>query len=181
MNVAFTGHRPESLPYGDGGQDTAYCRMKELLLREIKYWASQGCETFYGGVARGMDIVFGEQVLLAKQQGHPGIKLVGVIPFEEQAATWSEAWRSRYFSLMSKSDDEVLISAHYTKDCYHRRNRYMVDNADVLIAVYNGSDSGGTAYTVRYANQKGKMVVVLEPNTLTRLVLPPGSAPVYGQ
>ena len=172
MKVAFTGHQPESLPFGEDEQSEGYRKIKSMLLEEIKYWAEQGYDTFYEGVARGMDIVFGEQVLLAKQQGFPHIKLVGVIPHEEQAAKWSEAWRNRYFSLMANSDDEVLISRHYTRDCYHQRNRYMVDHADVLIAVYDGLASGGTAYTVDYARKKGKTIVILDPGKLTRFVIP---------
>ena len=172
MRVAFTGHRPESLPFGDNEESEGYRKIKGMLLDEIKHWADQGCDVFYEGVARGMDIVFGEQVLLAKRQGYPHIKLIGVIPFEEQAAHWSEAWRDRYFSLMASSDDEVLISSHYTKDCYHRRNRYMVDHADILIAVYDGMGSGGTAYTVRYAMEQGKTIFSLDPNKFTRFVIP---------
>lgn len=172
MNVAFTGHRPESLPFGDDEQNETFLRIKQMLLEEIKYWAAQGYGTFYEGVARGMDIVFGEQVLLAKEQGYPDIKLVGVIPFEEQAAHWNDAWRDRYFTLMANSDDEVLISAHYTKECFHQRNRYMVDRSDVLIAVYDGLGSGGTAYTVQYAMDKGITLIVFDPNKLTRFVIP---------
>lgn len=170
MKVAFTGHRPEALPYGKNEQCEEYQRIKAMMLAEIKHWAAQGYDTFYEGVARGMDIIFGEQVLLAKQD-HPSIKLVGVIPFEEQAARWTEAWRKRYFDLMRNSDEEVLISSYYTKDCFHRRNRYMVDHADVLIAVYDGKPSGGTAYTVDYARRNGKTVVILDPNTFTRQVI----------
>ncbi|MDL2317943.1 DUF1273 domain-containing protein [Eubacteriales bacterium OttesenSCG-928-A19] len=172
MSVAFTGHRPESLPFGDNEQSEAFLQLKRLLLEEIKYWAHQGYTTFYEGAARGMDIVFGEQVLLAKEQGHPGVKLVSVVPFEEQAARWNEAWRERYFALMKNSDDEVLISAHYTKECFHQRNRYMVDHSDVLIAVYDGLDSGGTAYTVQYAMEKGKTIIIFDPSKLTRFVIP---------
>ena len=172
MSIAFTGHRPESLPFGTNEGSEDYRKIKTLLQREIKHWADRGHDTFYEGVARGMDIIFGELVLLAKKEGYPQLKLVGVIPHEEQAARWSEAWRNRYFDLMANSDDEVLISHQYTKDCYHSRNRYMVDHAQVLIAVYNGSDKGGTAYTVNYARALGRTIVVVDPSTLTRTEIP---------
>ena len=60
----------------------------------------------------------------------------------------------------------------YQRGCVHIRNRYLVDNCDLLIAIYNGEDKCGTAYTVNYAKQQGKEIVILNPNTLTREVIP---------
>ena len=45
----------------------------------------------------------------------------------------------------------------------HERNRFMADNSDVLIAVYDGSEKGGTAYTVNYAKKKGLDVIIIQP------------------
>ena len=47
----------------------------------------------------------------------------------------------------------------------HKRNRYMVDQADYIIAVWNGKPSG-TGKTVQYAQQQGKPVRVINPITL---------------
>lgn len=41
-----------------------------------------------------------------------------------------------------------------------RRNRYMVEHADVLVTVFDGSP-GGTAATVRYAEARGIRIVPL--------------------
>lgn len=172
MKLAFTGHRPESLPFGNDESDPCCERLKELLYDEIISKAKDNYTTFYSGAARGADIFFAEQVLRAKQNGYPNIQLVCVIPHEEQAASWSEAWRERYFALLEQADDTVLISAHYTRDCFHRRNRYMVDNADKLLALYSGGATGGTAYTVQYARQKNKEVIIINPNTMERTILP---------
>ena len=37
----------------------------------------------------------------------------------------------------------------------------MIDNCDVLFAVWNGSQTGGTAYTIRYAYKSNKKVEIL--------------------
>ena len=44
------------------------------------------------------------------------------------------------------------------------RNKYMVDNSDLLLAVWNGK-KGGTANTVKYARKKEKEVVIINPDT----------------
>ena len=43
-----------------------------------------------------------------------------------------------------------------------RRNRYMVDHAAMLIAVFDGQ-SGGTRRTVEYAMRRGLPVTMLPP------------------
>ena len=87
------------------------------------------------------------------------------IPCETQAEKWSEALRDRYFDIASKCDKETLLQQRYTPDCMHKRNRYMVDQADYIIAVWNGKPSG-TGKTVQYAQQQGKPVRVINPITL---------------
>ena len=67
----------------------------------------------------------------------------------------------------------VTLSTRYFSGCYHARNRYMVDAADALLAVCRKGTSGGTQYTVKYAWQKNREIVVIDPDTLERRLLPP--------
>ena len=109
--------------------------------------------------------LYAAEIVLGLKASYPGITLESAIPCESQAAKWSEALRDRYFDIASKCDKETLIQTHYTPDCMDKRNRYMVDHADVLIAVWDGSPSG-TGKTVRYAHQQGKSVTVINPVSL---------------
>lgn len=43
-----------------------------------------------------------------------------------------------------------------------KRNEYMVNLADKVIAVWGGS-SGGTANCVRYAKSVGKEIIIIKP------------------
>lgn len=172
-SMAFTGHRPESLPFGENEAAPACVQIKQMMRDEIKVRAAQGCNTFYCGAARGGDIIFGEQVLQLQEDLFPDLRLICVVPHEGQANSWSESWRDRYFALLERSDDEVLISSQYTRDCYLYRNRYMVDHADMLLSLYSGQHRGGTFYTVKYAYHRNKEIVILDPNTLERKLIPP--------
>ena len=51
-----------------------------------------------------------------------------------------------------------MLEAAYTSGCMLRRNRAMVDAADVLLTVFDGSE-GGTAATIRYAKRRGTEIV----------------------
>ena len=96
-----------------------------------------------------------------------------MVPHEGQANHWTETWRDRYFDLLEQADDVVTLSARYFSGCYHARNRYMVDAADALLAVCRKGTSGGTQYTVKYAWQKNREIVVIDPDSLERRLLPP--------
>ena len=54
MKLAFTGHRPESLPFGENENDPRCVRLKAMLLTEIMDRAKAGYDTFYTGCARGI-------------------------------------------------------------------------------------------------------------------------------
>lgn len=111
-------------------------------------------------MARGSDFYFCEAVLaLRRQKGD--VTLEAVIPCEEQAARWSERDRDRYFALVSACDGETLVQRHYDRGCMFRRNRYLVDHAARLIAVYDGM-LGGTMYTISYAMKQGLDLDIIE-------------------
>ena len=82
MRLAFTGHRPESLPFGENELSASAIRIKTLLADEITRCAAQGYDTFLAG---GGDILFAEQVLFVKGLEYPDIRLITVVPHEGQA------------------------------------------------------------------------------------------------
>ena len=55
-----------------------------------------------------------------------------------------------------------MVQERYTRECMQRRNRYMVDHAGLLIAVFDGQ-SGGTRGTVQYAMSRGLQIVDIPP------------------
>ena len=67
--------------------------------------------------------------------------------------------------IAAKCDKETMLQREYTPDCMDKRNRYMVDHADYILAVWNGCPSG-TGNTVRYAHKKGKSIIVINPASL---------------
>ena len=76
--LAFTGHRPESLPFGENELSASAIRIKTLLADEIMRCAAQGYDTFLAGGARGGDILFAEQVLFVKGLEYPDIRLITI-------------------------------------------------------------------------------------------------------
>lgn len=163
---AFTGHRPQSLPFGFNEDDDHCIALKRKLRDEIvRLIEEHEVSYFITGMALGVDMYAAEIVLGLKASQYPAILLESAIPFEEQPSKWTEEQRDRYYDIASKCDKETLIQKRYSPDCFDRRNRYMVDYADYLIAVWNGKPSG-TGKTVRYAQRQGKPVITIDPYTL---------------
>ena len=69
MVCAFTGHRPEKLPWGSRETDPRCCALKIQLDRAVRAAWEAGATVFACGLARGCDVYFAEAVLRLQEQG----------------------------------------------------------------------------------------------------------------
>lgn len=128
-------------------------RIQELLRREILAAIEDGYTHFISGFASGADLLFAEIVVELKEI-YP-ITLEAAIPYPGRMKTPDET-----FQRLIRCCNVVKIhSDTYFKGCYMRRNRYMVDQSQRVIAVYDGRLCGGTAATVWYAKKKDVRIV----------------------
>ena len=100
----------------------------------------------------------------SKAEGKQKNTLECVIPFPWQADSWKKADQKRRYNILTAADKAVITSEQYNRGCFFTRNRYMVDNADVVVCAFNGK-SGGAAYTVDYALKQNKIVIQIDPET----------------
>lgn len=156
----FTGHRPNKLPWGDDESDPRCVALKKRITREVERAYDGGYRHFICGMAQGADFYFCEAVQALRDE-RPGVTLEAALPCEEQADKWSERDRERYFRLVGLCDFETMVQHHYDRNCYLRRNRYMVDRSSLLIAAFDGT-LGGTMYTITYAIRQGVEVVTID-------------------
>lgn len=162
LTCCFTGHRPEGLPWGDNEGDPACLAFKAALDRELEVLYRRGFRRFICGMARGGDLYFAEAVLRAAEQ-HPDMELEGAIPHSGQERSWPEADRLRYRSLVDRCSRVKVLHERYFNGCMLARNRYMVDRASLVVALYSGSVGGGTGYTLKYALDKKREVLIFRP------------------
>lgn len=113
-------------------------------------------------MALGFDTICAETVLdLKKKYGN--VKLIAALPCKTQDMKWSDKDRKRYKKLLKKSDGIRCIYDEYAgEECMIERNRYMVNNSSLIIALYNGI-SGGTKSTIEYAMNRGLDIILIEP------------------
>ena len=161
---AYTGHRPEKLPFGNDENDPRCKMLKQKIMCETLEMIRNGVTTFIVGMARGVDTWAAETILMLRMMmPDDNIQLWAVIPYDRQALSWSPQDKARYNAILEKADNVEHISHDYYNGCLQKRNRYMVDNATHLIAVYDENQGGGTKYTVDYARKKGLNIIIIEP------------------
>ena len=159
---AFTGHRPRKFPWGYDETDTRCVALKQELTQEITKLVNAGYVDFLSGMAEGGD-TWAALAVLALKKENPALKLHCVLPCEGQAGGWTASARERYFSILEQAGEVVYVSREYREGCMLERNRYLVDHAACLLAVYNGERRGGTAMTVRYARKLGREIITIDP------------------
>lgn len=154
MIVAFTGHRPDKL----GGYklpNPTYikiCQKLDKVLRELKPSKA------LSGMALGID-QWAANVCVKLE-----IPFVAVIPFVGQEKMWPADSQRIYNNLLTKAAEKVIVSeGGYSAAKMQIRNQYLVDNCDLLIAVYNGDKTGGTANCINYAKEIGKKILIIDP------------------
>ena len=145
QTACFTGHR--IIPLSE--RNAVSKAFEEAIVESIK----NGYRYFGAGGALGFDTMAALTVLRLKRQ-YPHIKLILVLPCEDQTRNWKTADIEKYEHIKSQADKVVYVSKEYTSDCMHRRNRHLVDNSSLCIC-YLTKQSGGTAYTVEYAVKNG--------------------------
>ena len=146
--ACFSGYRAEKLPFSVRDENQEYDKFLWSLSSVIRKSAEKGYRIFYTGGCTGFDILAGEMLLGMKEE-FPEIQLIAVLPFEEQANTWGEFWREKYFTLLEHCDDVITLQP-----------RYMVDRSSLLICYYDGK-TGGTQSTVAYAEKLGLEVKIV--------------------
>lgn len=156
-----TGHRPQGFPFKYGKDKKRHKVYLKALEEKIKLAITEyGITNFISGMALGVDQDFAETVL--KLRNDFPITLECAIPCPNQTLNWDVKDKLRYESILKRADEINIISERYTAECMLKRNRYMVDKSELIIAVFNGIKKGGTWYTIDYATKNNKRIEFID-------------------
>ena len=160
MKIAITGHRPDK--FGSDYELTSplILRIKDNLQAIID---EKKPTEMISGMALGID------TLWAKLAIENNIPLLAAVPFEEQDCKWVKSSRELYRSILANplTRKVVVCGSGYAAWKMQKRNEYMVDTCDLLIAVFDGT-SGGTGNCVKYAKSKlaDDDIIIINPKTV---------------
>jgi len=149
----FTGHRPQSLPWKYNEYGSQFDAFKHELEYKIINSINKGYTHFISGMAMGLDLIAAEIILSLKNK-YQFITLECAIPCKNQTFKWSPSYKQRYNNILEKADKVIMITdTYYTSGCMEKRNKYMVDNSNKIIALYLNTP-GGTKQTLDYAKNQ---------------------------
>ncbi len=125
-------------------------RLHELVYEAI----DMGCTTFYVGENGEFDEKFASAVRIARAH-NKNIKLILVLPYMKNKLNKEKEYYCDMY-------DDVVIPTEladiYYKQILTKRNEWMVDKCDIVIA-YLMRDFGGAYNTVKYAEKNNKMIL----------------------
>ena len=170
LACAITGHRPTRFRFKYDENNNGCKRIKKRIRDQLIQLYEQGFRQFWVGGALGVDMWAGEILLRLKEKPeYNEIQLMIALPFEGHDEGWIEHNRRRMAFLIRHSTQTVIVGQKDAPPAvnYRRRNEYMVDRADCLLAVYDNDRSirSGTGMTVRLAEKKGLPITLIHPDT----------------
>jgi uncharacterized phage-like protein YoqJ len=157
MKIGFTGHRPKKVFYNHDKAYTPECF--ELLLEFLHNYISKNeylkdAEIFNTGGALGYDTAVAEVLFFYK------CKVNLYLPYKSYGSNWySNADRIRLEKHKHQAN-QVFYNCEDNTFCtsiMYERNKSIVDNSDVIIALWDGSKSG-TQHCVDYAREQNNYV-----------------------
>ena len=102
------------------------------------------------GMCHGVDLLAGMAAL------EEGVSYTACLPWRGHKPP--RGFEELYWDLRKRAEDTWCANDSFEFPgawVYHERNRFMVDNAEVVLAYWDGTPSGGTYQTLRYAKKVG--------------------------
>lgn len=146
MIIAGTGHRPNKL---GGHAPEIISRLEALALAVLQ---KHRPTSVISGMALGWDTALAEASIKL------GIPLIAAVPFEGQEKKWPAQSQKRYCLILKLAQQvHIVTKGGYSPWAMQLRNEWMVDNADLVSALWDGSE-GGTGNCIQYALKVKKLI-----------------------
>lgn len=158
--VAVTGHRPDKLG-GYDPENPIRVWVRDQLKKKLTELRPKYC---ISGMALGVDQDFARCCIELE------IPFLAAVPFIGQEKKWPPESQRVYKELLAKAFQVHVVSeGQYSSAKMQKRNEWMVDNCQTLIAVWDGSE-GGTGNCVKYAGKIARVMVRIDPNDFNSIV-----------
>jgi uncharacterized phage-like protein YoqJ len=133
-----------------------------LTLEALNMCIERGYHTFISGGAQGFDLLAAECVIEKRAQ-FPQVRLVIARPFPGQHSNKPPQSLDYIHGIESRANWVIDVSPDpYSAAKMQIRNKWMVDNAKIGIALWSGKPKGGTYNCLQYAKGQGKWVLVID-------------------
>lgn len=177
INITVTGHKGKRL--GNDGWNiysTSNIILQDIILASFKKIAetnkSHPINIYLGGDLGTDQIAF----FAAKRfrELYPNlVKIILCIPYIGFDDKWSVANKNELSKEIHECDKLIVVDADVLDEYYMsdnlftkcvKRSEYMIDNSDLLIAVFDNIKTGDTYNSICYAKEKYKKIKYIDTN-----------------
>ena len=168
--ISLTGHRPPKLAGYDMSSsyyDRLQIRLENIFQSVLTKYQQIEC---HSGMALGADTIWARAIIKMKTKYPNKISFIADIPDENQPSRWHKTSQKEWKQLIENADEIKQYAYNHEGKSYayilNQRNIGMIAACDILLAVYNGDPTGGTANGVRDGVRMNKTIVKIDPNTI---------------
>lgn len=166
---AVTGCRPTRFKF-KYKEDYSLCRKIKKAMYEQFVWLHDECgvKRFYIGGTLGVDLWAGELLLRLKEQPEYGdIELLIAAPFPGHDSHWDQRSRKRLEFLKRHCTEYLVIGKNDCRESYLKRNRYMAEQADYLLAVCDDTEmtKGESLHMISCNLKEKRKIIYIHPDT----------------
>lgn len=171
FKIAVSGHRPPKLggygknPLSDWVSSQLKSSLEAFILKHENI-------ALYTGMAQGADQKAAFEAAMLRR-AYPGrvIRIIAAVPSPQQPERWPQAAKDHWKHILDNYADEVhLTASEHSPWVNFHRNRFIVSNCQLLIAVWDGSD-GGTKHAVDEAMRSRQPIWRINPKNKTSELL----------
>lgn len=154
--ICGTGHRPDKLGgYGVEVKNKLLILARDFLSSRELYGKEYKTTRVISGGALGWDTAIAQAALSLN------IPLTLALPFPGYEDRWPESSKMELYAMQHQADVvQYICKEGYAGWKMQKRNEWMVDNCDLVLALWDGS-SGGTGNCIAYANKVRKPIINL--------------------
>ena len=158
MVCCVTGHRSGGFPFSREEYALKYLVYMEQMRKQLLSLICEGYCSFYTGMAEGADLDFAKNILDLRDREEYDITLTAALPYPVRPVVLETEYQKMRDEILFSCDRVDVVSPQYHRGCMQKRNQYMVDRSDLVLAIWNGKQAGGTWNTIRYARSLGKEI-----------------------
>lgn len=167
---AITGHQGTRFRFKYKDSNNGCKRLKRRMREQFIALYQEGVRHFWIGGGLGVDLWAGEILLRLKEEPeYHEIVLHAALPFPGYDAKWDERSKLRMAFVVKHSASTQMVGTmdSLPSVCYRQKDRFLIDQADCLLTVYDNDRSvrNGVGASVFLAEKKNIPIIMIHPDT----------------
>lgn len=158
MKCYMIGHGAKGFPFERIPDIDEFVLYRSKIYKKIEELINLGYSTFITGLNNGADLDFGFAVIFLRDSAYYDISFEIALPYNFKPSQKSTDVFINKMYLLEMSDSIQTLSSVCKKQRTQKSTENMIDNADLILAVWNGKKRGSIWSAIKLAQKKEKKI-----------------------